>query len=97
MCNFQIILKGVIESDTNFKHPCAFDDISPALEGLTLSCLDISLAKVVWNLDTFEANFGTTHRFKKYLKESCGLDFDQYFSFKYFREFHLFDRYHQNS
>ena len=35
MCHFQIILKSVIEPDTNFKHPCAFDDISPALEGLS--------------------------------------------------------------
>ena len=34
--------------------------------------------------DTFQNNFGIDHQFTKYLKESLGLDFEQYFSFKYF-------------
>ena len=43
-----------------------------------------NLSSVVWTFDTFENNFVINHRFTKSLKESCGLDFDQHFSFKYF-------------
>ena len=42
------------------------------------------LDKVVLTFDTFEINIGINHKFTKYLKKSCGLDFDLYFSFKYF-------------
>ena len=38
-------------------------------------------------LELFEKDFRISHEFKKYLKESCGLDFDQYFCFKYFLKF----------
>ena len=36
------------------------------------------------DFDAFENNFGINHKFTQYLKESCGFDFDHYFSFKYF-------------
>ena len=42
------------------------------------------MARVVWTMDTFENNIGIHHKFTKYFKDSCWLDFDQYFSFKYF-------------
>ena len=54
-----------------------------ALEGLTYSCLEISIS-VVWTSDTFESNLRMNHKFTNYLKESCGLDFDEHFSFKNF-------------
>ena len=50
---------------------------------LTLSCLDISLTRLVWNIDTSENNIVSNQKFTKYLKESCGLILHQYFSFKY--------------
>ena len=40
--------------------------------------------RVVWIYDTFENNFEITHKFTKYLKEGCGLGYDQHFSLKYF-------------
>ena len=43
-----------------------------------------SLESVVRTFDTFQNNFGINHKFTKYLKESCGFDFNQHFSFKYF-------------
>ena len=33
--------------------------------------------------DTFQNNIEINHNFKKYLKMSCGLGLEQYFSFKY--------------
>ena len=48
---------------------------------LTHSCLEISLSGS-WS--GFVNNFGINHEFKTHLKENCVLDFDQYFSFKYF-------------
>ena len=36
------------------------------------------LAENVKTTETFENNFGTNHKFIKYLKESCVLDFDQH-------------------
>ena len=56
------------------------------MNGLTLSCLNIALTRVVWTTDTFEDNIGINHKFTKYLKESCGLDLDQYFSFQKSKE-----------
>ena len=53
-------------------------------DALTHSCLVISLARVVWTLNTFQNSFGIDYEFTKYLKESCGLDFDKHFSFNYF-------------
>ena len=52
--------------------------------------LEIFWTSVVWTydtVDTFQNNFGINHKFSKYLKESCGLDFNQHFSFKYFPKF----------
>ena len=46
-------------------------------------CLEI-LPRVVWTSGNFENNFRINHDFTKYLKESCGLDFVQHFSLKYF-------------
>ena len=46
--------------------------------------LYISLTIFVWSFDTFENNLEVKHKFTKYLKESCGLEFNQHFSFKYF-------------
>ena len=54
---------------------------------LTHSCLKISLTSVVWTFDDFKNNLGITHKFTKYLKEGCVLDFDQHFSLKYFLKF----------
>ena len=42
------------------------------------------MTTVVWTVDTFGNNFGINCKFKRYLKESCGLYFDHHFSFKYF-------------
>ena len=42
------------------------------------------LSVMCWTFDTFEDNFGSNHKFAKYLNECCVLDFDQDFSFKYF-------------
>ena len=50
---------------------------------ITHSCLEI-LTNVVWTFYAFQYNFGINHNFIKYLKESCGLDFDRHFSLKYF-------------
>ena len=41
-------------------------------------------------VDTFQNNFGIDHEFTKYLKESCGLDFNKHFSFKYFLKMIIF-------
>ena len=58
----------------------------------------ISLTSVIWIFDTYENNFGTNPEFTKYLKESWELDFDLYFSFKYFfGKLLLIEIYHQNS
>ena len=54
---------------------------------LTSSCLEISMARIIRIVDTFENIFGTNHKFMKYLKESCGLNFHQHSFFKYFLEF----------
>ena len=51
---------------------------------LTHSCPDISLTSVVCTYNTFENYLRIRHDFTKYLKKSCGLGSDQYFSFKYF-------------
>ena len=51
---------------------------------LTLSCLEIPLTRVVWTFNYFENNFGFDNNFTKYSKETCGLDFVHYFTFKYF-------------
>ena len=39
---------------------------------------------VVWTYDSFENNSKLKHCFTKYLKESCGLGYDQHSLFKYF-------------
>ena len=41
------------------------------------------MTKVFWTLDIFENNIGINHRCNMYLKESCELDFDHHFIFKY--------------
>ena len=41
--------------------------LASALEGLTHSCLEISLTRVISNLDSFENNFGIDHTYTKYL------------------------------
>ena len=45
--------------------------VALSLEGLTYSCLQISVARVVWIYDTFENNFGIKHVLEKYLREDC--------------------------
>ena len=40
------------------------------LNGLTLSCLEISWTDVVWIYDSFENIFVNIHKLLKYLKES---------------------------
>ena len=54
------------------------------------------MRRVVQKCNTFENNFGIDIEFMKYLKRCCGLDFDQYFSFKYFLNTFC-QRDHQNS
>ena len=49
---------------------------------LTLSCPEIDLASVVWTCHTFENNFGTKHKFSKYL--TCRKGSDEHFTVKYF-------------
>ena len=51
---------------------------------LTLSCLEISLTRVIWTFDSFKRNLRIDHKFTKYFKKNCGLDLEQPFSFKYF-------------
>ena len=51
----------------------------------TLSCLVISLTRVIWNFDAFKNNSGINHKFTKYV-ESFRLNFDKYFSFEYFQK-----------
>ena len=53
--------------------------IHMANQYLTPSCLKIFLPRV----DNFENNFYINHTSIKRMKESCGLDFVQHFSFKY--------------
>ena len=42
------------------------------------------LDKCRLDLRYLSKNYGINHKFTKYLKEGCVLDFDQHFSFKYF-------------
>ena len=70
-----------------FKNLCflvLLTKVASALEGLALSCLEISLISVVWTFDTFQSNSKIDYKFTKFLKEGCGLDFDPDFSIKYF-------------
>ena len=55
-----------------------------SINGLTHSCLEISLTIVVWNCDTFENNFEIKHILEEYLKGSCLLVSGLQFPFKYF-------------
>ena len=57
---------------------------------LTISCLEVSLKRIVCILDTFENSFGINHKFTRNLKESCRFNFDQHFSFKYLLQIALF-------
>ena len=59
--------------------------IKSAHSCLTHSCPEIDSTSVIWTCHIFENNFGTKHKFTKYLKESCRQHFDEHFSFKYFR------------
>ena len=67
-----------------------FKSFYSCLLRLTLSCLEISLKRIVCILETFENNFGVNHKFTKYLKEGCGLNLDQHSSCKYFLQIALF-------
>ena len=64
---------------------------------LTLSCLEISLTKVVWNFDTFGNNFLINQKFIKYLKENVGWIFINLSASKFFQKFYLLERYQRNS
>ena len=47
-----------------------------SLYPLLHSPIDPLFRRVVWNFSTFENNFAVNDNFTKYLKESCGLEFN---------------------
>ena len=64
------------------------------LAAVSINGLKISLTSVALTYDAFRNNFPINLLFKIYLKDSCGLDFDQHLSFS---EIALIERYLQNS
>ena len=54
---------------------------------LTHPCSGVPPKIVVWINDDFDDNFGIEKNFAIYLKRSCALYSEQYFSFKYFCNF----------
>ena len=49
---------------------------------LTHAHLNITMISVVWTYATIVNNFQINHKFTKYLKQSCGLDYGHHFPFK---------------
>ena len=62
----------------------ACDIVGVVVEYIARALTNSCLTRVVWTLRTFGNNLGINHKFTKYLKESCGADFDQHFIFRYF-------------
>ena len=73
------------------------ENVPQPITQLTLSFQEIYLTRVAWSFDIFEHNLGIDHKFTKYLKENCTLDYEHLSPSNIFWKFHLLQRYHQNS
>ena len=57
-------------------------NVALELEGLTPSCMGISMTRVAWMHGTFQNNFWNEHTFSEYMRKSCWLSTHQHFVLK---------------